>query len=193
MTSTTRRFALPFVLIAALSSVSACSSGHSTAATSSASPSAAATAKLTVVDGWAKASDQGMSAAFGTLRNDSSAPITITSVSSNVGPTQLHVMAKTANGPVMKEADNFVIPAKGSLTLKPGSNHIMFMNLTKALTVGDTVTVKLSGTNGWTQTVTFPIRAYAGAKENYQGKDGSMSHSEMPSMSGSSATSTTSH
>ena len=169
------RFMLPIsaLTIGTLAATSACSSGDSSDTSGSSSAASSATssaAKLTLSDGWAKAAKSGMSAAFGTLKNDSTSPITLTKVSSSLGDTQLHVMKKTANGPVMTEADKFVIPAHGSLTLKPGSNHIMFMGVKQKLVVGDTVKVTLEGTNGFRQDVSFPVRAFDGAKENYQPK-----------------------
>lgn len=199
MSRKTKRSALSISAAALALTLTACSSGNGTSGSSTSSATKATTkattaseVKLELKDGWAKAADKGMTAAFGTLQNPTSKPVTITKVSSGLGMTQLHVMTKTANGPVMKETDKFVIPAKGSLTLKPGSNHIMFMGLTKKLSAGDTVEVTLTGTDGFAQKVSFPVRAYTGANETYQGKDGSTSHSsehsgmsDMPSMSSS--------
>ena len=171
------------------------SSTTSTSGTSGSSSTTASAGTLSVADAWAKAADTGMSAAFGTLKNDTAQDVTITKVTSDLGVTQLHVMKKTANGPVMTQTDKFVIPAHGSLELKPGSNHIMFMGLNKKLVAGDTVSVTLSGSNGFTQKLTFPVRAYDGAKENYQpsGSASGMSHSGMSSsgMAHSGMTSTT--
>ena len=68
---------------------------------------------------------------------------------------------------VMKQTDKFVIPAHGKLVLKPGSNHIMFMTLTKPLKAGDTVQVTVLGTGGFSQKLMFPVRPFQGANESY--------------------------
>ena len=129
---------------------------------------------LTVTDPWAKAADSGMTAAFGTLANDTDADITITSASSDVSRMELHEMAMGDDGQmVMRPKEGgFVVPAHGSLELAPGGQHVMFMDLTEPLQPGADVDVTLTADDGSSWTFTFPIRTFTGAAENYQGSDG---------------------
>jgi hypothetical protein len=165
--------ALPALLLAA--TVAACGS--------TASPSAGG---LTVTDPWAKAADSGMTAAFGTLVNDSDADITIVSAASDASTMELHEMAMSDSGQmVMRPKEGgFVVPAHGTHTLAPGSDHIMFMNLTSPLAPGDDVTVTLTADDGAHWTVPFPVRTFTGGNESYQP---SASSSAMGTTSGSSA------
>lgn len=163
----------------AANSTSATSTGAA-ASTQSASGRASETgtmaARITPTDTWAKAADSGMSAAFGTLRNTGKAPVVITGARGDAGPVQLHVTTKTANGMEMKETKSFTVPAGGALTLEPGGSHLMFMNLTHALKAGETQKLTVTFEDGSHTDVTFPVRAYEGAKEKYAGSSHS-SHS----------------
>lgn len=134
---------------------------------------------LTVTDPWAKAADSGMTAAFGTLVNDTDADITITSASSDASRMELHEMAMGDDGQmVMRPKEGgFVVPAHGSLELAPGGQHVMFMDLTEALKPGADIDVTLIADGGRSWTFTFPIRTFTGAAENYQGSNGSMTMS----------------
>lgn len=140
---------------------------------------------LTVTDPWAKAADSGMTAAFGTLVNDTDADITITSAASDASRMELHEMAMGADGQmVMRPKEGgFVVPAHGSLELAPGGQHVMFMDLTEPLEPGADIDVTLVADGGQSWTFTFPIRTFTGAAENYQGSDGSMTMSPSETMS----------
>lgn len=59
------------------------------------------------------------------------------------------------------------IPAGGSVTLKPGGDHLMVMGLTKPVTAGDTVTVTLTLQGGQTTSFTATAKTFAGAEESY--------------------------
>lgn len=152
-------------------------------------PSASATttdagAAVTVSDAWVKAADSGMSAAFGTLRNDSSAPITLVSATSPASSMlQLHETVSDASGAmVMKEKDGgFVIPAGGELVLQPGGNHIMLMDLTAPLKAGEEARFTLTFSDGSTAAFSAPVKDYSGANETYQGSEMDMSPSPTPS------------
>ena len=127
--------------------------------------------------------DSGMSAAFGTLKNTGTKPIVVTGARGDAGPVQLHVTQKTATGMEMKETKSFTVPAGGSLELKPGSSHLMFMNLSHALKAGETQKLTVTFEDGSHTDVSFPVRAYDGAKEKYAGS-GHAQHSSEASHSG---------
>ena len=193
-TRRTRRLtAVALLTLAAPAALTACSSddsgtsGDSKSAASSASATSSADAtmasRITPSDTWAKAADSGMSAAFGTLKNTGTKPIVITGARGDAGPVQLHVTQKTATGMEMKETKSFTVPAGGSLELKPGSSHLMFMNLSHALKAGETQKLTVTFEDGSHTDVSFPVRAYDGAKEKYAGS-GHAQHSSEATHSG---------
>lgn len=193
-TRRTRRLtAVALLTLAAPAALTACSSddsgtsGDSKSAASSASATSSADAtmasRITPSDTWAKAADSGMSAAFGTLKNTGTKPIVVTGARGDAGPVQLHVTQKTATGMEMKETKSFTVPAGGSLELKPGSSHLMFMNLSHALKAGETQKLTVTFEDGSHTDVSFPVRAYDGAKEKYAGS-GHAQHSSEASHSG---------
>lgn len=202
ITSATRRTrrltAVALLTLAAPAALTACSSddsgisGDSKSAASSApvtstsatsSADATMASRITPSDTWAKAADSGMSAAFGTLKNTGTKPIVITGARGDAGPVQLHVTQRTATGMEMKETKSFTVPAGGSLELKPGSSHLMFMNLSHALKAGETQKLTVTFEDGSHTDVSFPVRAYDGAKEKYAGS-GHAQHSSEATHSG---------
>lgn len=164
-------------------SKSAASSAPATSTSATSSADATMASRITPSDTWAKAADSGMSAAFGTLKNTGTKPIVVTGARGDAGPVQLHVTQKTATGMEMKETKSFTVPAGGSLELKPGSSHLMFMNLSHALKAGETQKLTVTFEDGSHTDVRFPVRAYDGAKEKYAGS-GHAQHSSEASHSG---------
>ncbi len=144
-----------------------------TACGSTAADPAPASTALTVTDGWVKAADSGMTAAFGTLENSSDKDLTLVSAESEVSPMELHEVSADASGAmVMHPKDGgFVVPAHGSLTLEPGGLHVMLMDLSTALEPGMTVDLTLVGDDGTRWTTSFPVRTFTGANESYQDGD----------------------
>ena len=134
--------------------------------------------ELTLDSGWVKAGS-GMTAAFGTITNHSSAPVTIVKGSSDkAGVVQLHTMQKQADGTMkmIEKEGGFVIPAGGRLSLSPGGNHIMLMDLSGNLENGEKVSLDMVATDGTRFDWSVPVRAFAGAQETYA--------PSMPSMTG---------
>lgn len=135
---------------------------------------------LTLTDGWVKAADSGMTAAFGTLTNHTGDAVTIVSATSDASRMELHEMAMGDDGQmVMRPKEGgLAVPAGGTHELAPGGDHLMFMDLTKPLATGDEVEVTLTSDSGTTWTFRLPVRTFSGADEHYQGG----SSSEMPGM-----------
>lgn len=80
---------------------------------------------------------------------------------------EAHEVVKNDDGDmVMQEADGgIIIPAHGSLTLKPGGYHVMFWDLKKPIAVGDTVKATIEFSNGTSvdvEAVARDISTYAG-------------------------------
>ena len=173
-----RAFAAVAALGIGLATLTGCSASGGGAESSPSASQSASDAPLTLDNGWAKAADSGMTAAFGTLTNTSDKDVTVTGASADgtAGSVQLHetVTDSTSGSTTMRQKDGgFTIPAGKSTALEPGGNHIMLMDLTCSLKAGADLTLQLHSDAG-TKTVTVPVRDYSGAKEEYEpGEDAS--------------------
>lgn len=144
-------------------------SAGSTPSASAAVDTAAADA-LSVENAWVKTAKSGMTAVFGTVRNNSDAPITISAAQFDGAKTaQLHETAEDGSGAMsmQEKKGGFVIPAGGSLALEPGGDHIMIMGLTKPIEPGEEVSVDLMTADHRTVTFTAVAKDYSGAQEDY--------------------------
>ena len=126
---------------------------------------------LTMSDAWAKAADSGMSAAFGVLNNPTAKPIRVVGAFTTTSPVvQLHEVVDKDGAMVMQQkAGGFVIPAGGSVELKPGGNHMMFMKIVKPIKAGTSVPITLVTSDGGLLTVKALGKVYNGANESYTG------------------------
>jgi copper(I)-binding protein len=171
--TTTRTTALPrFVSLVAISLLAL--TGCAPPANDAPAESAPAGDSVTIEDGWVKSADEGMSAAFGTLVNDSDQEVTVVSAESSAATMlELHETVENEAGEmVMREIEGgFVIPAGGSIALEPGADHLMFMDLTAPLKAGDTVSVTLTFSDDSTYEFEAPVKDYSGANENYEDGD----------------------
>jgi periplasmic copper chaperone A len=137
-------------------------------------------AALTTSDTWAKAAPaRQMSAAFGTIANPTSKAVRVIGAFSTAsGVLQLHEVVQRDGSMVMQQkAGGFVIPAGGTVELKPGGNHIMLMSLRKPLRAGTTVPVTLVTSDGGLLRFTALVKVFSGANESYQGGMSGMSGS----------------
>ncbi len=124
---------------------------------------------LTVSDGWAKAADSGMSAAFGAVANPTRKAIRVVGAYSPFSRVvQLHeVVAKAGSMVMQQKSGGFLIPAGGTLDLKPGGSHLMFLKITKPITAGTVVPVTLITADGGLLRVKVLGKVFAGANEDY--------------------------
>jgi hypothetical protein len=124
---------------------------------------------LAITDGWAKAADTGMSAAFGMLKNPTNKPIRIIGATSTYSKVvQLHEVVSKDGAMVMQQkAGGFVLPANGMLELKPGGNHLMFVGITKPIKAGTMVPIVLITADGGLMKTKVMAKVYNGANETY--------------------------
>ncbi|SNS70466.1 hypothetical protein SAMN05216276_101470 [Streptosporangium subroseum] len=148
---------------------------QSTESTQQAAPPAAGSpaAKvpaLTITDPWVKATKRGMTAAFGTLVNNTDADVTVVSGASPLSPEiELHEIVGSGDKAVMRPTKGgFVIPARGTHRLQPGGDHIMLMGVTKAVKPGARIPFTLTLTGGQTLEFTAVSKTFAGAREDYR-------------------------
>lgn len=134
-----------------------------------AGPLANTASPLQFTDGWAKAADSGMSAAFGIIVNPTDRPMTLIGAASpSAAVVQLHQMAMKDGAMVMQEvAGGLTIPAKGHLVLKPGGNHLMLMGIKRPISPGEFVPVSLLTGDGTRLTVKVLAKTFAAANEQY--------------------------
>ena len=137
---------------------------------------------LTIDDTWVKAADSGMTSGFGVITNPTTKAITIVGARSPkfAGAIQLHDVLMQDGAMQMKEMDGgFVIPAGGSLELKPGSEHLMFMKLKQPIKAGEIVPVMLITADGGQLRFTAMGKVFTGANEEYDDMGGGMNHGGM--------------
>ena len=150
------------------------------ATTTATATSSAAAAVLSVRDPWVKAADTGMTAAFGTLVNNTGADVTVLGATSTASPMELHTMTMKDGKMVMQPKEGgFVVKAGASHELNPGGDHLMLMKPAAAIRPGDELSFTLNLSGGQTVQFTAIAKPFAGAGESY---DPGMS---MPSSSAS--------
>ena len=108
----------------------------------------AATSEIAITGAWSRETAEGQNAggAFMTIANSGAADDRLTGGSSPVaGDVQIHTVDMTDGVMRMRELeDGLDVPAGGSVTLKPGSFHIMLMQLDRPLQQGEAVPVTLT-------------------------------------------------
>ena len=102
------------------------------------------------------------SAAFFVIKNNSDKDIAITSANSDIAEkNELHTHIKENQMLKMMKIEKLVVPAKSSLELKSGSDHIMLMGLKKELKVGDEIDLELSFSDGDKKSIKVPVKDLA--------------------------------
>lgn len=123
---------------------------------------------------WARATAPGAPVAGGylTITNEGAEPDRLVGGSAEIaGHVEIHEMAVKDGVMTMKElTDGLEIPAGGSVTLKPGSYHVMFMDLKRQLKEGETFPGTLTFAKAGTVDVEFAVGSL-GAKEPEPMKD----------------------
>jgi len=83
----------------------------------------------------------------------------ISASSPAAGEVQLHEMAMEGNVMKMRQVKDIPVPAGGSVELKPGGLHLMFMNIKAPLSAGESVPVKLKFAKAGEVEVKMPVNA----------------------------------
>lgn len=99
------------------------------------------------------------SAAFFVIKNNSDKDIAITSANSDIAKkNELHTHIKENKMMKMMKIKKLVVPAKSSLELKSGGDHIMLMGLKKELKAGDEISLELSFSDGDKKKIKVPVK-----------------------------------
>lgn len=101
--------------------------------------------QLKIEHPYARATVPGQKVAGGFMKieNKGAADQLIAASSPLAGEMQLHTMTMDGNVMKMREVKVIDVPANGSVELKPGGLHLMFMDIKSPLKIGEAVPVKL--------------------------------------------------
>jgi copper(I)-binding protein len=134
--------------------------------------------QVLISQAWIRPAVKGQSGTGGFMRLLSQQGGTLLGFESPVATAELHEMAMEGDVMRMRPLKALVMPAGQPVDLKPGSYHLMLMNLKKPLKVGDVVpvTLKLQGADGKVskQTFSVPVLNVAPAAAGAEGGLGSM-------------------
>lgn len=124
----------------------------------------ASVGSIKIENGFTRATAPGQQVAGGFLKidNKGAADQLLSASSPAAGDVQLHEMAMEGNVMKMRQVKDIAVPANGSVELKPGGYHLMFMNLKGPFVAGQTVPVKLKFAKAGEVEVKLPVNA-AGA------------------------------
>ncbi len=99
-----------------------------------------------------------VAAAYFTVANTSSAPDTMTTVTTNVTSAVMPMQETTSSGVgTMTNLAAVTIPAHGSVQLTPGHAHLMLQTPNRTLHAGDQVTMTITFAHAGTLTLTVPV------------------------------------
>lgn len=116
--------------------------------------------QLKIENPYARATAPGQKAAGGFMKieNKGTADQLIAASSPVAGEMQLHTMAMDGNVMKMREVKAIDVPANGSVDLKPGGLHLMFMDIKTPLKAGEAVPVKLKFQKAGEVEIKVPVR-----------------------------------
>lgn len=101
---------------------------------------------------------QKVAGGFMKIENQGAADQLISASSPIAGEMQLHTMSMDGNIMKMREVKTIDVPANGSVDLKPGGLHLMFIDITGPLKAGESVLVKLRFQKAGEVDVKMPVR-----------------------------------
>ncbi|GAB94721.1 hypothetical protein BJY21_000507 [Kineosphaera limosa] len=129
-------------------------------------------AGLEVLDAWTVArpdvAANPMTGVFGIVRNVGDHDVELVAATSSASQrAELHATVNKNGQPAMQHVEKIKVPAGGSLVLQPGGDHVMVMDLTRPIAVGDTVNVTLTTQDGGSLEFRAVAKQFAGANEPY--------------------------
>jgi copper(I)-binding protein len=103
-------------------------------------------AQIEIDNAWTRATPPGAKTAAGymTIRNQSSLPDRLIGAASPLAArVEMHVHLHDGDVMRMRQVKGYDIPANGSLELKPGGAHLMFVDIKRAFKEGEKIPVTL--------------------------------------------------
>lgn len=183
--------------------IAACGGDEEPAATSTAAPTmsmpassspaatttAASTSPISIAGVWARSTPGNpneTSAVYAVISNSGAADKLLSaSVDASIAKTvETHRTVRVGDSMKMEPIPGWDVPANGKLTLEPGGNHIMLLNLTKALKAGEQFPVTLKFEKAGTIVVQAEVRTATGepVAPGGMGTPGAMGGSATPTM-----------
>ena len=121
----------------------------------------ASVGSIKIENAYTRATAPGQQVAGGFLKieNKGAADQLISASSPVAGEVQLHEMAMEGNVMKMRQVKDIAVPANGTVELKPGGLHLMFMNIKAPLAAGESVPVKLKFAKAGEVEIKVPVNA----------------------------------
>jgi len=117
-------------------------------------------AQIEIENAWTRATPPGAKTAAGymTIRNQSSSPDHLIRATSPLAArVEMHVHLHDGDVMRMRQVKGYDLPAKGSLELKPGIAHLMFVDIKQPFKEGEKIPVTLRFERAGPMTVTFTV------------------------------------
>ena len=109
---------------------------------------------------------QKVAGGFMKIENKGAADQLISASSPIAAEMQLHTMSMEGNVMKMREVKAIDVPANGSVDLKPGGLHLMFMDIKAPLKAGESVPVKLKFQKAGELEIKVPVRELGGGSSH---------------------------
>jgi len=119
-----------------------------------------ALAQIEIENAWARATPPGAETAAGymAIRNRSSSPDHLIRATSPLAArVEMHVHLHDGAVMRMRQVKSYDIPARGSLELKPGVAHLMFVDIKRPFKEGEQIPATLRFERAGEMTVTFTV------------------------------------
>jgi len=116
---------------------------------------------LSFNDPWIRGSAPGQSngAGYLAIQNTADRPLALVSAQSDrAHRVELHTIVREGNVAKMQEVEQIEVPANGTVELKPGGFHIMFIGLTEPFVAGQSIPVQLNFEGEQTVQVDFTVK-----------------------------------
>ena len=102
---------------------------------------------------------QNVTAGYMIVENQDAAEIALVSAASeSAEAVELHTMETEGGMMRMRRVERIGVPAKGSVELKPGGLHLMFIDFRREIKDGEELTVTLHFSNSTKKIVSMPVR-----------------------------------
>lgn len=134
------------------------------------SGSYAAETTISVHDAWARpaAVVGGNGAGYFVIENAGDQPDTLLEIKASVSKrVELHSMTMEGTIMKMRRLDSIEVPAKGSVTFKPGGNHVMFIGLAAPLKAADAFPVEFVFSKAGTIKASISVKNPAAAPQSH--------------------------
>jgi len=126
---------------------------------------AAKSSTISIDNAWSRATPKGtaVGAGFLTISNKGTSADKLLGGISKIGTVQIHEMKMNYGVMQMRALRSLAVPANGTVELKPGGNHLMFVNLKAPLVEGQDVAATLKFEKAGAIDVTFRVQAAGSA------------------------------